>query len=302
MDGVTRASGPYPAVVLITGSSRGIGLAITSQVLSAGYAVAASMRGVQGRNADAARRLTELGAFVVDIDVTDDQSVRRGVAGVIERFGRVDVLVNNAGYAVFGALESATLDDLRTQFDVNVLGPQRMLRVVLPAMRERRSGLIIQISSGAGRYVLPGRGSYAMSKWALEALSDTYRIELVQFGIDVVTMELGPFDSDFQEARGATSDVSRSAEYPHVVRAIRHSDAMREAHPEHYLDPSAVGQAINRVIAAEPTRRPWRVVLHPLRDWLVPYNDTLEALQRRVLDDRGFTGFVPQKSDGLVLP
>jgi NAD(P)-dependent dehydrogenase (short-subunit alcohol dehydrogenase family) len=168
---------------------------------------------------------------------------------------------------------------------------------VLPAMRDRRSGLIVQISSAAGRYVLPARGSYAMSKWALEAQSDTYRIELVQFGIDVVTMELGPFDSDFQEARGTTSDISRSAHYPHVARSIQHSDAMREAHPERFLNPSIVGQTINQLIAAEPRRRPWRVVVHPLRDWLVPYNETLEALQRHVLGDRGFAEFVPEKSD-----
>lgn len=274
-------------VVLITGASRGIGNVVATALLGTGHRIVAGMRGTSDRNADACRTLTDQGALVVDMDVTDEPSVERGVTQALDLYGRIDVLVNNAGHGVFGALESATAEDLRRQLDVNVLGPQRVLRAVLPAMRLQRSGLVIQMSSGMGRYVLPSRGPYAMSKWALEAMSDTYRLELAPFEIDVVVVELGPFRTSFQESRALTSDPDRVAHYPHVNRTTDRGDSSRQGSWDRYADPETVTRAVEDLLARPAGSRPWRMLLHPLRELLEPYNAHLEMIQRQVLESRG---------------
>jgi NAD(P)-dependent dehydrogenase (short-subunit alcohol dehydrogenase family) len=285
-------------VVLITGASRGIGNDVAVTLLDKGHRVVAAMRGTADRNAEACRALVDRGARVVDMDVTDDLSVERSVQEALAHYGRIDVLVNNAGQGVFGAMESATVADLLHQLDVNVLGPQRLLRGVLPAMRAQGSGLVIQMSSGMGRYVLPSRGPYAMSKWALEAMSDTYRVELAPFDVDVVILELGPFRSSFQEARALTSDRDRHAQFPHVARTTDRGDSSRGAGWDRFGDPAVVAQAVEELIARASGTRPWRLVLHPLRELLDPYNSHLEKLQRQVLESRGDPEPLPGGSTG----
>lgn len=284
------------SIVMITGSSRGIGNDLASALLRSGCRVIASMRGVRDRNAGAAARLRDIGAFVVDIDVTDEASVERGVAAAIDEFGAIDVLVNNAGYGVFGAMESATVADLAHQLDVNVLGVQRIVRAVLPTMRAQRSGLILQFSSGMGRYVMPARGPYSISKWALEALSDTYRIELAHFGIEVVVLELGPFNSSFQESHGVTSDEVRQLEYPHFRSKARPPDSNHREGWGRFADTAIVVATVHELITQPNGARPWRVALHPLQELLDPYNAQLEAIQRYVLTSRGDVAFVPTDS------
>jgi NAD(P)-dependent dehydrogenase (short-subunit alcohol dehydrogenase family) len=281
------------SVVLITGASRGIGNDVASALLGAGHQVAASMRGVESRNADAAARLSGMGAFVVDLDVTDEASVERGVAAVVDRFGGVDVVVNNAGYGIFGAMESATVADLQAQLDVNVLGVQRVLRAALPSMRARRGGLILQFSSGLGRYVMPARGPYSISKWALEAMSDTYRIELVHFGIDVVVLELGPFNSSFQETHGDTSDPARQLDYPAFGEAVRRQSPDNREGWGRFADTAVVAKSVEELISLPAGTRPWRLALHPLQGLLDPYNAHLADLQRHVLTSRGDVAFLP---------
>jgi len=281
------------AAVLITGASRGIGGDLAAALLASGYRVAASMRGAGDRNAGAAGRLRGMGAFVVDIDVTDEASVERGVAAAVDEFGVIDVLVNNAGYGVFGAMESATPADLARQLDVNVLGVQRVVRAVLPSMRAERSGLIVQLSSGMGRYVMPARGPYSVSKWALEALSDTYRVELSYFGIDVVVLELGPFRSSFQEMHATTSDSPRQQEYPQFSETGRSRDAAHRQGWGKFADTGIIITAVDELISRPAGTRPWRLALHPLQELLDPYNAHLEALQRQVLTSRGDVAFLP---------
>lgn len=285
-------------VVLITGASRGIGHVVATALLGTGHRVVAAMRGTSDRNADTCRALTDRGALVVDMDVTHDASVERAVTQALDRHGRIDVLLNNAGHGVFGPLESATVDDLQRQLDVNVLGPQRVLRAVLPAMRTQGSGLVVQMSSGMGRYVLPARGPYAMSKWALEAMSDTYRVELAPFGIDVVVVELGPFRTSFHESRALTSDRERLACYPHVNRTTDRGDDSRRQSWDRFADPEVVTQAVADLIARPVGGRPWRVLLHPLHEMLDPYNAHLEKIQRQVLESRGDADLLTPRSTG----
>ena len=186
-------------VIVVTGASSGLG-GLTSRELAAhGHVVYATMREVEGKNSPAR---TELLAWaedtghdlrVVEIDVTKSESVQRGIDAILEEAGRIDVAVNNAGVMHAGVSEAFTLEAVQRQFDVNVYGAVRINRAVLPQMRERGSGLLVQLSSLAGRVVFPFFGIYCASKYAVEAMAESYRYELSSFGVDSVIVEPGPF-------------------------------------------------------------------------------------------------------------
>lgn len=195
--------------ILITGTNSGFGRMFTETLLSKGHTVIAAMRDVEGRNAEAAAALREAGAHVVEIDVTDEASVEAGVAAGIEAAGGLDVLVNNAGFGVSGLQEAFTADDWKQVFDVNVFGVQRMTRAALPAMREQGSGLVMFVSSLLGRFVLPFMGPYNASKWALEGMAETYRVELNALGIDTAVVEPGGFGTGFMDGLADPSDKAR---------------------------------------------------------------------------------------------
>ena len=168
-------------VVLITGCSTGIGRAAASHLAARGYTVIATARRVEDL-AD----LAAAGCRTLPLDVTDEASMRAAVDATEAAHGRIDVLVNNAGYSQSGAVESVPLARTRAQFETNVFGPLRLTQLVLPGMRRRRAGRIVNISSMGGRLVFPGGGVYHASKYAVEALSDALRYELRPFGIAVV--------------------------------------------------------------------------------------------------------------------
>ena len=181
-----------PSSVLITGATDGLGRAMAVFLAANGYRVFAAGRSAEKRAslehlAGERRLLIE----TLDLDVADDSSVRLGVARVLDRAGRIDVLINNAGIAYVAVLEEIQLDDLRRQFETNVFGVLRVTQAVLPAMRERRAGRILNVSSIAGKIALPLMGPYASSKHALEGLSDSLRLELAPFGVRVVLIEPG---------------------------------------------------------------------------------------------------------------
>jgi len=183
--------------VLITGASSGIGRATAEAFLDDDWRVWATARDV-GDVAD----LDAAGCETAKLDVTDAKQVERVVEDVVDEAGRIDCLVNNAGYAQFGAVEDVSTADLASaggQFDVNLYGPHRLIRQVMPHMRARENGAIINVSSVAGRLALPGQGGYAASKFALEALSDALRVEASEYGIDVVVVEPGPVESQFYD-------------------------------------------------------------------------------------------------------
>ncbi len=196
-------------VVLITGCSSGFGLAAARRFAEAGYRVYASMRrSDQGDalRAEAASRGWKL--FTPALDVTSDESVDAAVSAILAETGqRVDVLVNNAGYYLFGPIEETSPAELRAQLETNVIGVLRVTRKVVPAMRARGQGAIVNISSVSGRVVVPVSGPYHTSKWALEALTEALRYELFPFGVRVTCVEPGPFTTDFhaKEIRAAES-------------------------------------------------------------------------------------------------
>jgi NAD(P)-dependent dehydrogenase (short-subunit alcohol dehydrogenase family) len=216
---MTIADAPVdPRAVLITGSSSGIGLALARRFAERGWRVFATMRrpeaGQALRDEAGARgwRLT-----TPQLDVTHDASVAAATGAALqETQGRLDVLVNNAGYYAFGALEETTPDELRAQLETNVIGVHRVSRAVLPAMRARRTGTIVTLGSISGRVAVPMVGPYHASKWALEGMIEALRLELLPFGVRVVLIEPGPHQSELH-VKEVQSAASRLPDSPYAA-------------------------------------------------------------------------------------
>ena len=183
--------------ILITGASSGFGRDTAETLHRAGHTVYASMRGVQGKNRDAAVALRKLGVKTVELDVSDDASVKAGVENVLAEAGKIDVLVNNAGIASAGVTEAFTTEQAKAIFDTNVIGLLRVTRAVLPSMRQKRDGLIINIGSILGRVTFPFVGIYGASKFAVEALTDSLRYEVSQLGVEVVEVQPSGYPTNF---------------------------------------------------------------------------------------------------------
>lgn len=233
--GAARAPDDRP-VVLITGASSGIGHATARRFAARGWRVYASMRRPEKGAAlcDEARERRWTLATPA-LDVTDDASVAGAVARVLgETGGRIDLLVNNAGYFAFGPLEETTPDELRAQLETNVVGAQRVARAVLPAMRARSRGRVVFIGSLSGLIALPVMGAYHASKWAVEALAESLRYEVAALGIDVVLIEPGPFKTALHEnqlrAAGAGAADSPYADLLHAyegqAQKLRRADLL----------------------------------------------------------------------------
>jgi NAD(P)-dependent dehydrogenase (short-subunit alcohol dehydrogenase family) len=236
-------------VVLNTGCSTGIGRDLARPLIQAGYTVV-----VTARKAEALDDLSA--ALKLSLDVTQPESIRTAVDSVIQRFGRIDVLVNNAGYAQIGPLEELSDKQIQQMFDVNVFGATRMTRAVVPHMRKQKSGRIINISSIAGKMVTPVNGSYAASKFALEALSDALRWELKPFNIQVILIEPGAIKTNFDQTVHAYGDEilsNPSSPYMPLYRKYQQvSDGMRGQEP----GPEAVSKVIQHAMeSSEPKAR-----------------------------------------------
>ena len=202
-------------VALVTGASSGIGEETVKGLLSAGYIVYAGARRI-----DRMQPLVAGGARVLHLDVTDDASVNAAVKTILSEAGRIDLLVNNAGYGSYGALEDVPLDEARRQFEVNIFGLARLTQMVLPTMRAQHSGRIINVSSVGGRLGQPFGSWYHASKYALEGLSDSLRMELRQFGIDVVIIQPGAIISEWNRiAREGLIRYSGDGAYSYTARA-----------------------------------------------------------------------------------
>ena len=181
-----------PQVILITGASSGMGKDAAMHLINQGHIVYGAARRVSNM-AD----IVEKGGHALELDVTNPEQVKSVADKIIEEQGRIDVLVNNAGYAVYGAVEDVSAEDAKRQFDVNLFGLAEMTKAVLPYMRKSKSGKIINISSMGGKMYTPLGAWYHATKHALEGWSDCLRLELKQFGIDVVVIEPGGIATEF---------------------------------------------------------------------------------------------------------
>ncbi len=193
------ASTPHRDPVLITGCSSGIGRAAAISLYNAGFPVYAT-----ARNADTLTDLAGRGIHTLALDVTDETSMTRAVAAVEDNAGWIGVLINNAGYGLYGPVEQQPMAEIRRQFETNVFGPVRLIQLVLPGMRGRGRGRILNVSSMGGRATLPGGAFYHASKYAVEAISDALRMEVAQFGIDVVLIEPGPVNTPWNDVAAAS--------------------------------------------------------------------------------------------------
>ena len=190
----------HPHVVLITGASAGIGKATALHLAGRGYAVIGTSRQMErlsGLFDEAEERGVRL--FGVELDPNSDESVQSVMPGLISQFGRIDSLVNNAGFGVWGPIDSLSIDELKLQFEANFFGAVRMVHSVLPQMMSNGSGRIVNISSVLGRMGTPFNGAYVSSKYALEGLSESLRAEVKPFGVHVSLVEPGLFATDFQK-------------------------------------------------------------------------------------------------------
>ena len=188
---------------LITGCSTGIGRATALALLAKGFTVYAT-----ARRPETIEDLAALGCRTLALDVTSEESMVAAVAAVEAEHGHVEVLVNNAGYALQGPVEETSLDAVRGQFETNVFGLTRLCQLVLPGMRAADSGRIINIGSMGGRFTFPGGGFYHASKHAVEAISDALRLEVAPFGVHVSLVQPGPVVSAFVESAVDSVDVT----------------------------------------------------------------------------------------------
>ena len=256
--------------IVITGCSTGFG-ALTAKALAAnGHHVIATMRHAATRNRAAK---LELEAFakqgdhtleVLELDVTDDASVTSAIASIAKSHGRIDVLINNAGVMNVGVTEAYTIDELKTQFEVNTFGPARTIRAVLPTMRAQGSGLIVSVTSLAGRLVFPFFGAYCASKFALEALAEAYRYELSGLGIDSIIVEPGAFGTSLLPRSPAPLDQKTVSAYGDIGKIPEAMKAGFQSMYDSAEPPRAedVSEAIVKLIE-QTGKRPLRTVVMP---------------------------------------
>ena len=199
----TAPTGP----ILITGSSSGIGRSSALALHAAGRTVYAT-----ARRLDSIKDLADQGIRTLALDVTDEESMTTAVAAIEAESGPIAVLINNAGYGLYGAVEQVPMDDIRRQFETNFFGLVRLTQLVLPGMRQARQGRILNVSSMGGRVTLPGGAFYHASKYAVEAFSDALRMEVAQFGIDVVLIEPGPVKTPWNDVAAGSMDGNGAAE------------------------------------------------------------------------------------------
>lgn len=249
--------------ILITGTSTGFGHLTALKLAAEGHTVFASMRSPASKNRVHAQTLERKGITVIELDVTNNDSIERAVKHITEQAGRLDVLVNNAGFAAAGISEAYTDEQVTDMFDVNVVGVHRLMRAVLPIMRRQQSGLIINVGSILGRVTFPFFGIYGASKFALEALSDSYRYELSQSGVDVVLLQPSAFPTSMYSSAQQPLELDRTEQYGDVASI---PGAMFENFMETFAaadapNPDDVASSITSLVSSPQDQRPHRLVV-----------------------------------------
>ena len=241
-------------VILITGASSGIGFDAAQTLARQGHRVYAAARRVERMEP-----LKADGVIPLRLDVTDEASMQEAVRTILEAEGRIDALVNNAGYGYFGAIENVSMEEARRQLEVNVFGMARLCQLVLPSMREQGSGRIVNISSVAGKAVMYFGGWYHVSKYSVEALSDALRMEVKPFGIDVALIEPGGIRTDWGLI--AADHLAESSKgTPYEKEGVRESETLRKAYSIRLLSkPQVVTRAISKAINRKHPRARYRI-------------------------------------------
>jgi NAD(P)-dependent dehydrogenase (short-subunit alcohol dehydrogenase family) len=262
-------------VALVTGASSGIGADTALRLKEAGYTVYGAARRTERMSS-----LRDAGVNVLRLDVTDDDSIRTAVETIMGESGRIDVLVNNAGYGSYGSIEDVPMDEARAQIEVNVFGLARLTQLVLPHMRAQGGGTIINISSMGGEFTTLLGGWYHASKYAVEALSDALRMETRQHGIRVIVVQPGSIRTEWGAIAGKKlKETSRTGAYSTLADgAAKALAASSEPNARNTSDPAVIGKTIVKIANARRPRTRYRVGFgaRPL------------VFLRRLLSDRAF--------------
>jgi short-subunit dehydrogenase len=231
-------------IALITGASAGIGMETAKFLANNNYTVYGVARRIERMSG-----LEQLGIKVIGMDVTDDDSMVAAVNEIIKNEGRIDVLVNNAGFGLYGALEEVSMKDARYQLEVNVIGLARLVQLIIPHMRKQQSGKIVNITSIGGKISSPMGGWYHASKFAVEALSDNMRMELKPFGIDVIVIEPGGVKSEWGDiAMENLKKTSSAGPYKHTAEKMFELNRKFE---KRNAEPSVIAELILKAITAQ---------------------------------------------------
>ena len=265
---------PKSQVVLLTGATRGIGRLAAIELARRGHTIVATGRDVARleslrQEADA----QGLSIEVTRLDVTDAAASEALVVGTIERRGRIDALINNAGYGLWGPWEHLSDDEVRAVFETNFIGAMRLSRLVLPGMRERRFGTIVNVGSMAGQVGSPSGGAYAATKFAMNAMSRSMRLEVGRFGVRVVLLEPGVFDTDFPTSQAMPSALDRETTPYDPIRKLKSRPGREDIRR---ANPIRVARRIRQVVESR----------HPRARYTVGYDAWLGAKVMRFLPDR----------------
>jgi NAD(P)-dependent dehydrogenase (short-subunit alcohol dehydrogenase family) len=292
-------------VVLITGSSTGFGRMIAETLARRGHTVFATMRDPEGRNAANASEMRALAAreslpvHVLELDVSDDVSVDRAVRKSVEQAGRVDVAINNAGYGLSGLTEAVTTAQGQQIMDTNFFGAVRVNRAVLPYMRRQRSGLLLHISSGAGRLVVPSMAFYCASKFALEALAEAYHYELAPQGIESCIVQPGAYQTPVFGNIVRAADAGRTDTYG-VVNQI--PDKVNGILTTTAGNPQEVADAVLRIVETPAGQRRLRYRISRANLGVDEINAVCEQMQARLFEALGIaanTAFVRRSTAAM---
>jgi NAD(P)-dependent dehydrogenase (short-subunit alcohol dehydrogenase family) len=277
-------------VILITGASTGFGRLFTETLARKGHTVFATMRDPDGKNTknaaeiEALAKKESLAIQILDLDVTKDNSVEKAVRAVVDKAGRIDVVINNAGYVVTGLMETITIDEAQRQFDTNFFGCVRVNRAALPHMRKQKSGLLLHISSGAGRIVFPSFGFYCASKFALEAFSEAYNYELGAQGIQSISIQPGAYQTAVFGNVQQGSDTARAETYGTANQILgKISDGLNKAAG----NAQEVADAVLRVIETPAAQRKAHYRVSPQDVGVDAINDLCEKTQDSLLQAFG---------------
>ena len=250
-------------VILVTGTNSGFGYLTSKSCAAKGYTVYATIRDIMGRNAEKAKELSGIeNIHVVELDVTEDEAVKSVVADIIDKEGQLDVVVNNAGYFGGGISETYEADDLEKMFDVNVKGTWRVAKASLPQMRKQGEGLIINTSSGLGRFSAPFMTIYNGTKFAVEGLTEGLHFEVRPLGVDVVMIQPGAFPTEIFGKSSYGSDNSVIAGYGDLAKIPDQiGEGMGKMFEAMKPNPQMIPDAILKLIDTPKGERPLRTVV-----------------------------------------
>ena len=240
-------------VALVTGASSGIGEETARALIAAGYVVYAA-----ARRLDRMKALETAGARLLSLDLTNDSSIVAAAKRLHDEGGRIDVLVNNAGYGSYGAVEDVPMEEARRQFEVNLFGAARLIQLLLPMMRVQKSGKIVNVSSMGGKFGEPFGAWYHATKFALEGFSDSLRMELTPFGIDVIVIQPGGIKTEWGGIAADTL-LEASGARAYAPYARRHARLISEGGERLGSPPNVIANAIRRSVAARRPRTRYAV-------------------------------------------